>query len=201
MQHLPEAQQALKSFPWGRIEHDGTFSFDLVRGRFGVLGGTGAGFWSHKGGPVPHQDNGDEATQRALAAQASPLMRKLAAAFFHLDGHDLLHHAGHLSDEDGWRLAPALIPYRDLDSAPRDRRPMRVTEFTGGVTDWDSWYRWRRLPKRSPAALLMSFPLSVYHLVVDRLKLTSPAAVSPGKRERLRIFLLGAEVELNFVPL
>ncbi|KIP03311.1 hypothetical protein PHLGIDRAFT_77815 [Phlebiopsis gigantea 11061_1 CR5-6] len=47
----------------------------------------------------------------------------------------------------------------------------------------------------------MSFPMSVYHLIVERLKITSPAAASAGKREQLNILLLGAEVELNFVPL
>jgi hypothetical protein len=45
MEKLPETQAVLKMFPvWGRLEKDGTFSFDLARARFGVLGGIGFGY-------------------------------------------------------------------------------------------------------------------------------------------------------------
>ncbi len=55
--------------------------------------------------------------------------------------------------------------------------------------------------KESPAALLMSFPLSAYWLVVHCLKVTSPSAGSAGKRVPLRIHAIGTEVELNYLPL
>lgn len=133
--------------------------------------------------------------------RASALARRIAAAFYHLDGYDPLHRKGHLTDEEGWKLKPELIPYRDMANIPEERRPILITDFEGGVFDWDSWYKWRKLPKESPAALLMSFPMSLYQLVTHTLKLTSPDAASPSHRKSLNICLLGAEIELNFVPL
>jgi hypothetical protein len=47
----------------------------------------------------------------------------------------------------------------------------------------------------------MAVPLSVYHLLVRCLQLTKPHAGSPEKRVPLHVHLLGAEVELNYVPL
>lgn len=132
---------------------------------------------------------------------ASPLARKIAESFHHLDGYDLLHHKRHLTDEQGWKLKPELIPYRDMANLAAERKPSLVTDFKGGVKDWDSWYKWRRLPKESPAALLMSFPLSVYHLLVNTLQVASPTSARPNERRSLTVYLLGAEVELNFIPL
>lgn len=132
---------------------------------------------------------------------ASAFARKIAAAFYHLDGCDLLHHKGHLTDEEGWKLKPELISYRDMVNIPEERWPVLITDFEGGVVDWNSWYKWRKLPQESPAALLMSFPMSMYQLITHALKLTSPDAASPNHRKSLNICLLGAEIELNFVPL
>lgn len=198
MQKLDETTRIVKQFPWGRLETDGSFSRDIARGRYGVLGGTGTGFWSHKGGPVPHQDGGHDphASQARLAQEA--LMRSMFSGFEHLDGHDLLSER-HLSDEEGWKLPPRLIPYRDF-SVP-ERRPVLVTEFGRPVNDWDSWYTWRKLPKESIAALLMNFPLTVYRLVVDCLEITDARKGSPNRRVPLEIHMLGVEVELNYVPL
>ncbi|GJE94315.1 zinc finger MYND domain-containing protein [Phanerochaete sordida] len=205
MQRMPEAHAILKSFPWGRLEKDDTFCLELARGRFDVLGNTDFGFWSQRGGPASHAFSGDGGDAlHALAAQggASRLIaQQLGTQFTHLDGHDLLHRKRHLADEPGWRLERALIPYRDIGQLPLDRRPVLVTEFDGGVDGWDAWYRWRKLPKRSPAALLMHVPLSVYHIVTKVLKLTNPAVGSLEKRVKLCLHLIGAEVELNFLPL
>ncbi|RDB24278.1 Zinc finger MYND domain-containing protein 15 [Hypsizygus marmoreus] len=195
MEKLPQTQAILKYFPWGRIESDGSFSFDIARGRFGVLGASGYGYWSHRGGPVPHQDVG------AIAAMGdSPYTRelfKLIKRFDHLDGKDLLAKK-HLSDEEGWRLPPNLIPYRNFSSSAK--RPKLVTEY-GPILDWDSWYRWRNLPKESPAALLMNFPMSVYQMLVHALEVTSPTAGTLDKRVPLHVHMLGVEVELNYLPL
>jgi hypothetical protein len=69
------------------------------------------------------------------------------------------------------------------------------------VKDWKSWYEWRRLPLESPAALLMHFPLTVYWLLVDTLKVTSPQAGSTEERKSLVVHYIGAETELNFLPM
>lgn len=189
-------QAITKSFPWGRLESDGSFSFDIARGRFGVLGASGYGYWSHRGGPVPHQDLGVAEIFGSTPYAAEYL--KIIESFDHLDGKDLLGKK-HLSNEEGWKLPPKLIPYRNPTSPAA--RPELVADYRDPVVDWDSWYRWRKLPKESPAALLMDFPLSVYQMVVNCLEVTSPKAGRPNKRVPLHIHLLGVEVELNFLPL
>lgn len=123
---------------------------------------------------------------------------KMMKSFDHLDGKDLLGKQ-HLSDEEGWKLPSKFIPYRNF-STPANQ-PMLVTDFERGIVDWDSWYRWRKLPKDSPAALLMDFPLSVYQLLVKCLEVTSPNTGSPNKRVPLHVQIIGAEVELNMIPL
>lgn len=204
MQRLPATEALILSFPWGRLERDGHFNQEVARGRFKVLGGKGFGFWSHRGGPVPHASDihsTDEPMASHAWEQASPILREMAGHFHYMDGYDLLHHEDHLTDEEGWKLKPEYIPYRDFSKIPKERWPCLVTEFEGGVRDWDTWYRWRKIPKESPAALLMTYPLSVYQLIVHSLKFTGPK-VSDGKEKHLiRITLLGAEVELNFLPL
>ncbi len=195
MEKLHQIQAITKLFPWGRLECDGSFNFDIARGRFRVLGGSGYGYWSHRGGLMPHSaDLGNESSTSPYAN----LYGKIAVASDHIDGKDLLEKE-HLSDEEGWKLPSELIPYRNFSTTATP--PKLVTEFEHGVVDWDSWYRWRNLSKESPAALLMHFPMSVYQMVVNCLELTSPSAGQADNRVVLDLHLLGVEVELNFLPL
>lgn len=197
MLRLPETQAIVQQFPWGRLETDGSFNRDVARGRFKVLGGSDMGFWSHKGGPVPHQNAGPFSSHDdPNGYQAS--FQQLFQSFNHLDGKDLLKDK-HLSDEAGWKLQSHLIPYRHFSSA--DKMPVLVTDFGEPIKDWDSWYRWRKIPKESPAALIMDFPMSVYQLVVNCLEITDATKGSEAKRIPLHIQMLGVEVELNYVPL
>ncbi|KAK7043322.1 zinc finger MYND domain-containing protein 15 [Favolaschia claudopus] len=180
----------VKSFPWGRLEADGTFNLDIARARFGVLGGTGTGYWSHRGGTVSHSHQTESRPEAYPSA-----VRELFSAFHHMDGADLLK-SKHLTDIEGWKLEEAFIPYIDFPSA--EKRPALLMST---LDSWDAWYEWRKLPKASPAALLMSFPLTVYRLLVHCLEVTSPAHASPNKCRPLSIHLLGAEVELNYLPI
>jgi len=123
-------------------------------------------------------------------------MSKMFATF--LDGQDLLGKK-HLTDEEGWKLPLNLIPFRHF--ASDERRPILVTEFGEPIKDWDSWYRWRKLPKESIAALLMTFPLSVYQLLVHCLEITDPNAGSKEKRIPIHVQLIGIEIELNYTPI
>ncbi|KAK0481346.1 hypothetical protein IW261DRAFT_1470377 [Armillaria novae-zelandiae] len=177
MLRLPETQAILNSFPWGRLETDGTFNDSIARGRFDVLGGSNFSFWSHRGGPVPHQNMG-ELGKIGEASPYTSMLKSMLGKFDHLDGKDLL------------------IPYRHFASL--DKRPQLVTKE---VNSWDAWHEWRKLPKESPAALLMSFPLSAYWLIVHCLKVAGPSAGRAGNRIPLRIHMIGAEVELNYLPL
>ncbi|KAJ7057961.1 hypothetical protein C8F01DRAFT_302934 [Mycena amicta] len=184
----------VKTFPWGRLESDGTFSFDIARGRFDVFGGTGTGYWSHRGGPIPHSNVGEIRKMVSMSPQAS-LFEKLFSAFDHTDGAALLANR-HLTDVQGWKLEPAFIPYLKFPSP--EKRPALLTST---LDSWDAWYQWRKLSKESPAALLMSFPMTVYRLLVHCLEVTGPTRASSAKRRSLSVHLLGAEVELNYLPL
>ena len=119
--------------------------------------------------PAPHSEAA--AINMASLPYASEY-RKLLESFDHRDGKDLIGKK-HLSDEEGWKLPSKYIPYRNFSSSIPC--PILVTEYKPGVVDWDTWYSWRNLSKESPAALLMSYPMSVYHrIIVNCLELTSP---------------------------
>ena len=130
MKRLPQTEAVILSFPWGRLEIDGSFSYEAARGRFDVLGGTGYGFWSHRGGPVPHDSDTESGEMWSKVAweRATPTMREAAGHFHHLNGYDLLHYDRHLSDEEGWKLKPEYIPYRHLARLPKEWWPCLVTE-------------------------------------------------------------------------
>lgn len=198
MERQAQTDALTTSFPWGRLEKDGTFNFDIARGRFGVLGAKGHGYWSHRGGPLP-----DPHSHKGLASAVKDngfvsAFSILFGSFDHLDGADLRQNQ-HLTDEQGWRLDPNLIPHLNFPSA--DKRPILVTEFAPVIKDWDSWYLWRGLSKESPAALLMTSPMSVYWMLVHCLEVTKPDAGSPASRKLLTVHLLAADVELNYLPL
>ena len=197
MERLPETRELTESFPWGRIESDGTTNAEIIRARFDVLGGSYFGYWSHRGGPQPHTDQG-LFSQMVNNSPYAAVVRKMMEAFDHLDGKDLLKQ-WHLTDEQGWILHPRFIPYREF-TAQRAKKPVLVTEFPEPITDWDRWYRWRGLAKKSPVVLLMSFPMSVYQLLVHCLEVTGPKKGSPDERVALEVHMIGLEVELNYLP-
>jgi hypothetical protein len=194
MERVPATQDILKLFPWGqRVEKDGTFADDILRARFDVLGGTVYGYWSQRGGYAPHVASG------VAPAVQERMFEKFIKRSEFVDGIDLLN-AHHLSDQEGWRLPPQLIPYLDF-SNPAAKRPLLVTELPERISDWQRWYQWRGLPLESPAAVLMAVPLSVYQLLVRCLQVTKPHAGLPEHRKPLVVHLVGAEVELNYIPL
>jgi hypothetical protein len=190
MERLPETQAILKMFPWGRMEKDGSFQEDITMAKFDVLGGDGYGYWSQRGGLAPHAAAG-------VGSQAE--LSKFFKGGDFMDGNDLLK-TEHLNDKEGWKLPLRLIPYLDFDH-PASKRPVLVTGLDERVGDWKSWHAWRRLPLESPAALLMAEPLSVYQLLVRSLQVTKPHAASLEKRKSLLVHLIGAETELNHIPL
>ncbi|KAJ7490266.1 hypothetical protein B0H11DRAFT_1719369 [Mycena galericulata] len=197
MLKVPQVTEILLQFPWGRLEKDGTFSVDVARGRFNVLGGKGFGFWSHRGGPIAHLPTGSIAETIHKGGNYGRMVEQMAKLYDYLDGSALLD-AKHLTDRDGWRLEPELIPFHNFSSL---WTPPRLASKVS-ITNWAGWYAWRRLPKESPAALLMHYPMSIYWLLVDTLGVADPKAGSPdGPRVQLNVHYIGAEVELNFLPL
>ena len=189
MLRVPEVRAILKLFPWGKLESDGTFAESLIRAYFDVLGAQGYGYWSEAGGSAPHQ-----LQLNTIGNHDSPLW-SVGPVESYQDGYLLLLDR-HLDDKAGWKLEDRLIPKLHFEPGCE---PMIGS--SANVVDWRSWYQWRSLPFDSPAALLMHYPLTVYHLLVNVLKVASPSRGSPKCRQTLNIHYLGAEVELNMLPL
>ncbi|KAL0955321.1 hypothetical protein HGRIS_004205 [Hohenbuehelia grisea] len=192
MGHHPYVRSQLEQFPWGRVEKDGSFSDDIARARFGVLGpGATYGYWS-----VPYGGHALDANPGMI-----PNTRKndhLLAPFVTQRGEDYVHGEVLLGEswplhESSWKLKekshiPGLF-YDEEVPPPSTLAP---------IVDWASWYQWRGIPLESPAAMLMHYPLTVYHLLNDILHVVE---TSGTERRKIRVHYLGAEVELNFIPL
>lgn len=190
MKRIRYFQAELKQFPWSRLETDGTCPHDLLKARFKVLGsGPNFGYWSVPGGRRPHDDS-----PTMIKVRKEGLPSNSTVGYVH--GEVLLGSEWPL-DVDAWK-------FKDTDLVPRlffdeDYSPP-AKPSPGQVKDWKSWYEWRGLDMASPAALLMDFPLSVYYLITSVLDLVDPSS-SPTDRQKLTLHYLGAEVELNFLPL
>ncbi|KAK0209128.1 hypothetical protein DFS33DRAFT_1415392 [Desarmillaria ectypa] len=98
---------------------------------------------------------------------------------------------GHIPDDLDFGVMPVCESCKQDIVSPK--KPQLVTDCGREMDSWDAWHEWRKLPKESPAALLMSFLLSAYWLIVHCMKMTHPSAGSAGKRVTLRIHAIGAE--------
>jgi hypothetical protein len=67
------------------------------------------------------------------------------------------------------------------------------------LSSWEEYYRLRRIPPRSPVALLCTFPLTIYHAIVEYGEV--PVTVARMLQRPLRIHVVGTEKELNFLDL
>ena len=67
------------------------------------------------------------------------------------------------------------------------------------LESWSDYYQLRQLPDSSPAALLLTFPLTLYYALVEYG--TVPWTVARMMNRPLRIDIVGAEKELNFMGL
>lgn len=188
MEKVPQVQALLKQFPWGRIEKDGTFAEPLVRALHNVLGAEGFGYWSTPGGSNPHLKHASDPPRPARAPRIDDVK-----GFEH--GYMLLSNQV-LTDETGWKLEKRLIPRLVFELGTEPELASKAD-----IVDWDSWYKWRNLPKESPAALLLHYPLTVYQLLVNVLHVTGPKRNSATSRQALHVHYIGAEVELNMLPL
>lgn len=185
MEKVALVQAILKQFPWGRVEKDGTFAEPVVRAYYNVLGARGFGYWST---PL---DNNPQPSQPSHSSRALRVAHD--EAYEH--GYMLLSDEM-LTDETGWKLEKRFIPQLTFEPGTEPE-----VASNADIVDWDAWYKWRNLPKESPAALLMHYPLSVYQLLVHVLQVTGPRRNSPESRQALDVHYLGAEVELNMLPL
>ncbi|KAK1296460.1 hypothetical protein QJS10_CPB15g01693 [Acorus calamus] len=80
-----------------------------------------------------------------------------------------------------WNLTSSLCPC----SEPRE-------QISTHLTSWKDYYQWRCLPFHSPVALLLHWPLTLFHMV----QLASTKKLSSEVRDKLHIHYLGPEKEL-----
>jgi hypothetical protein len=203
MKRIPYFKAQFEQFPWARTECDGSCSHVLLQACLGVLGsGPSFGYWSTPGSLRPHDASSTIMKQLQSPEWANNFKnsykkpkKKPKKPYVH--GEVLLAsmwptdiEAWHLKDRE--KFVPRLH-FTDDTLAPDKPRP-------GQVRDWQTWYDWRGLSLESPAALMMDYPMSVYHLLVDVLKVVDVGSV-PNQRKTLEVHYIGAEVELNFLPL
>ncbi|KAF9443141.1 hypothetical protein P691DRAFT_809413 [Macrolepiota fuliginosa MF-IS2] len=165
----PAMQAIAKQFPWTRQTHDGSCTFDRYRDSRGLFGcGPNFGWWTES--PCSCEDQMD-----------------------YMPGAQLLEDE-HFDERQGWKLPDDEIPWLDFEST-NALLPSTPPNFDH---TWASYYKWRGLPMRSPAALLLHWPLSVFRLLSQLHCLPSD---SPLERRSLIVHLLGVEKELDVLPI
>ena len=77
-----------------------------------------------------------------------------------------------------------------------------LSRNTGGLVQlksWQDYYQLRDLPDTSVASLLLTFPLTLYYCIVEYGDV--PCAVARMLKRSLRVHIVGAEKEINFLDL
>lgn len=197
MKRLPYFQALTSQFPWARVESDGTTYHPLVAARFNVYGsGLEFGHWSVPGGARAHDEFYPNEHFAKVLAPWKGVLTDYKKGYQH--GQVMLE-TEWPTDVQSWKIDEDLIPRLFFD----DERLPPAQNTSGLVTDWKSWHEWRGLPLRSPAALLMTYPMTVYQLLTATLGVVNLRDLqdSNGPRRKLKIHYIGAEVELNSVPL
>ncbi|TDL19724.1 hypothetical protein BD410DRAFT_751899 [Rickenella mellea] len=176
MLEAQDVRDILLQFPWGRFESDGRFYLELALAMRNLLGkGQSYGWWTQE-------------DQARAGARVAPLFEQTSGGW----GSSLLKPA-HLGEKDGWKLPIDEIPWLKFDDVKPPPFPPNFEQ------NWTSYYGWRGLPLKSPAALLLHWPLTVYRLLY-LLGFASPQATA-DKRRTIVIHYVGAEIELNFLPI
>ena len=67
------------------------------------------------------------------------------------------------------------------------------------LESWEDYYKLRGISDKSPIALLCTFPLTVYHAIQRYGEV--PVTVARMLKRQLRIHVVGAEKEINFLDL
>lgn len=110
-----------------------------------------------------------------------------------IDGNDLLKKT-HVSDEQDWKLSSRLIPYLDFSKSSA-KVPVLVSKLSEPITDWKSWYSWRQLPSGAVNGYTSE-------CIPDACAMpTSHQPIRHDKRISMTVHVVGAEVELNYIPL
>jgi hypothetical protein len=85
--------------------------------------------------------------------------------------------------------------YDRISHAPSKKNDVGLTR----LSSWNDYYQLRGIPSTSPVALLCTFPLTIYHAIVQYGEV--PATVAQMLQRPLRIHVVGAEKELHCLDL
>ena len=148
MERVSAMRGIVSQFPWGRVELDGTHALDFTRAMHGVLGGTGFGYWSDSDGRSPHLSN---ASIRGAANNPGNFPSNIYKTDKNYRPGYMLLEKDQIDHKKAWMLDDGLIPMLSFE---RGKQPELASKTV--VRDWNSWYEWRGIPKKSPAAILMA---------------------------------------------
>jgi hypothetical protein len=104
------------------------------------------------------------------------------------------------SHVESWKLPSVQIPHLAFED-PEIKSRMPSLHDNNFVKDWATYYTWRKLDYESPVALRMDIVLTVYHLLTKVLGIVDTSKRATESRRKLNIHFVGAEKELNIVPL
>jgi hypothetical protein len=107
------------------------------------------------------------------------------------------------SYQQGFSPIPSnqIPPQRRVDDADYGRACLSRKNAVGlwKLSSWEDYYKLRNIRPTSPVALLCTFPLTVYHAIVEYGEV--PVTVAKMLKRPLRIHLVGAEKEMNFLDI
>jgi hypothetical protein len=177
MAEMTEVQAILKQFPWARTDRTGGFNYQIALAVLSLLGeGPEFGWW-----PMPLPDK-DITLKQISTSGPKPL-------FLNTHGGALLSDK-HFDEESGWKLPSEEIPWLTFTEGRKAPSFPPVFEH-----NWTSYYKWRGLPSKSPAVLLLHWPLSIYRLL--SLLCFVPPDIGGSRRHKLKIHLIGVEVRFT----
>ena len=118
------------------------------------------------------------------------------------DGAKQIDFIQRLSYQQGFALETQLLP---------PERPVVVEDCTIAgiqresqcnlldINSWEEYYKLRNIPLKSPVALLLTFPLTIYHALLKYGAV--PITVARMLSRQIRIHVVGIEKELNFLDI
>ncbi|KAJ7854311.1 hypothetical protein B0H14DRAFT_3865559 [Mycena olivaceomarginata] len=104
------------------------------------------------------------------------------------------------SHAKAWKLPSSQIPHLEFED-PKLKSRIPALHNNDFVQDWTSYYAWRNLDRESPVALRMDMVLTVYYLLTKVLGVVDTSKGATESRRTLKIHFVGAEKELNIIPL
>jgi hypothetical protein len=216
MERVPQVKEVLNYFPWGRLASDDTFSHvspilpslfkldvdmigrskDYFLAERNLLGSSGYGYWSSSPIFAPHESSADiMGGQNEIQKALEEIFQNQDSSKKYLSGYMLLGKS-HSNEKIGWHGIPDdQIPWFNFSAK---HQPPKCIEAGQTLKSWKEWHEWRGISRNSPVALVMFQVMSVYYMLVDALDIKP---LGPGEKKTLEIHFLGAEVELNCIPL